>query len=105
MSREIIQEAKRIVIKVGSSTLTGGAGQELNRDAISKIVAAVAQLRSEGREVVVVSIVVFVLVLAVAVAVVAVGVVVVGAVASVEVLSSSKDVRFFSSVKVLMELE
>jgi glutamate 5-kinase len=55
MGREIIHDAKRIVIKIGSSSLTGGAGQELNHDAITKLVDAVAHLRSQGREVVVVS--------------------------------------------------
>jgi glutamate 5-kinase len=55
MSREIIASAKRVIIKVGSSTLTGGAGQELNVAAIEKLVDVVAQLRSEGREVAIVS--------------------------------------------------
>ncbi len=55
MSRSAITEAKRIVIKVGSSTLTGSAGDELNLDAIKSLVAVVAQLRSASKEVVLVS--------------------------------------------------
>ena len=47
--------AKRIVIKVGSSTLTGSAGTSLNGQAVAKLVDAVAELKSAGKEVIVVT--------------------------------------------------
>ena len=50
-----ISAAKRIVIKVGSSTLTGKAGANLDPSAIDKLVDVVAKLKSEGKEVAVVS--------------------------------------------------
>jgi len=50
-----ISAAKRIVIKVGSSTLTGKAGANLDPAAIDKLVDVVAKLKSEGKEVAVVS--------------------------------------------------
>jgi glutamate 5-kinase len=50
-----ISAAKRIVIKVGSSTLTGKAGANLDPTAIDKLVDVVAKLKSEGKEVAVVS--------------------------------------------------
>ena len=46
-----ISAAKRIVIKVGSSTLTGKAGANLDPSAIDKLVDVVAKLKSEGKEV------------------------------------------------------
>ncbi len=55
MSRERISNAKRVVIKVGSSTLTGIAGSRLDSDAVDALVDTVADLRSQGKEVVVVS--------------------------------------------------
>ena len=48
-------EARRIVIKVGSSTLTGKAGSALDSQAVHQLVDIVAKLRAEGREVAVVS--------------------------------------------------
>lgn len=53
--RSGISGAKRIVIKVGSSTLTGRAGSELDGAAVNLLVDCVARLKSEGKEVVVVS--------------------------------------------------
>ena len=50
-----LSTAKRIVIKVGSSTLTGKAGDDLDPAAIDKLVDVVAKLKSEGKEVAVVS--------------------------------------------------
>ena len=47
--------AKRIVIKIGSSSLTGGAGSELNPAAVDQLVDLVAATRSRGAEVAVVS--------------------------------------------------
>jgi glutamate 5-kinase len=55
MSRELISAAKRIVIKVGSSTLTGSAGSELDSAAVDALVDCVAALKRDGKEVVVVS--------------------------------------------------
>ena len=45
----------KIVIKIGSSTLTGKAGSALNVDAVNKLVEVVARLKSHGDEVVIVS--------------------------------------------------
>mgnify|MGYP002628463941 FL=1 len=47
--------ARRIVIKVGSSTLTGDAGTSLNAQAVTKFVDVVATLKSDGNEVIVVT--------------------------------------------------
>ena len=55
MSRIDVQSAKRIVIKVGSSTLTGSAGSGLNSEAVDSLVDVVASLRAAGKEVVLVS--------------------------------------------------
>jgi glutamate 5-kinase len=55
VSREKIALAKRIVIKVGSSTLTGTAGSKVDDDAINSLVDCVATLQRQGKEVVVVS--------------------------------------------------
>ena len=54
MTRAIIKDAKRIVIKIGSALLTNnGAG--LDRDAIDDWVEQIAQLLAQGAEVVLVS--------------------------------------------------
>ncbi|MEI6295935.1 MAG: glutamate 5-kinase, partial [Actinomycetes bacterium] len=55
MARQVITNAKRIVIKVGSSTLTGSAGHELDSSAVESLVNIVAGLRARGAEVVLVS--------------------------------------------------
>ena len=55
MSRSQIISAKRIVIKIGSSSLTGSAGAELDTAAVEKIASVVAACRKRGAEVVVVS--------------------------------------------------
>jgi len=55
MDRSLIADAKRVVIKVGSSTLTGSAGESLNPEAIARLVAIIADLRTQGKEVVLVS--------------------------------------------------
>ena len=55
MSRALITQSKRVVIKVGSSTLTGSAGAQLNDHAVTALVDIVAKLRNQGREVVLVS--------------------------------------------------
>ena len=47
--------AKRIVIKVGSSTLTGSAGTSLNGAAVAQLVDVVAQLKESNKEVIVVT--------------------------------------------------
>ena len=41
----------KIVIKIGSSTLTGKAGSALNVDAVNNLVEVVAKLRKRGDEV------------------------------------------------------
>jgi len=48
-------DAKRIVIKVGSSTLTGDAGTSLNGSAVTKLVDVVAILKEQGKEVIIVT--------------------------------------------------
>jgi len=48
-------DAKRIVIKVGSSTLTGSAGTSLNSSAVAQLVDVVASLKAQGKEVIIVT--------------------------------------------------
>ena len=55
MNRSDVKSAKRIVIKVGSSTLTGNAGSGLNSAAVDALVDTIAALRADGKEVVLVS--------------------------------------------------
>ena len=55
MSREQITSAQRIVIKIGSSSLTGKAGSALDADAVNALVDVVATCKARGAEVVVVS--------------------------------------------------
>ena len=45
----------KLVIKIGSSTLTGKAGSALNVDAVNKLVDVVATIKAKGDEVVIVS--------------------------------------------------
>ena len=47
--------AKRIIVKVGSSTLTGSAGTSLSSAAVAQLVDVVANLKSQGREVIIVT--------------------------------------------------
>jgi glutamate 5-kinase len=53
--RTAVTSAKRIVIKIGSSSLTGAAGSQLDSAAITKIVDVIAALKSRGAEVALVS--------------------------------------------------
>ena len=53
--REEVLTAKRVVLKVGSSSLTGSAGSGLDTSAVDKLVDAVAILKKRGVEVLVVS--------------------------------------------------
>jgi glutamate 5-kinase len=55
VSRAAIASAKRVVIKVGSSSLTGSAGAELDPAAVQKIVDLAYTFKQRGAEVVVVS--------------------------------------------------
>jgi glutamate 5-kinase len=55
MSRQSLASAKRIVIKIGSSSLTGSAGSELDPLAVQKIVDLAFTLKQRGAEVVLVS--------------------------------------------------
>lgn len=55
MSRTKISSAKRIVIKIGSSSLTGKAGAELDPAAVDHLVDLVFAARKRGAEVVVVT--------------------------------------------------
>jgi len=55
MSRKLITDAKRIVIKIGSSSLTGKAGSGLDAAAVDRLVDVVADARARGAEVLVVS--------------------------------------------------
>ena len=55
MMRERVTNAKRIVVKVGSSSLTGAEGSSLDNNAIDGLVDALATTRSSGREVLLVS--------------------------------------------------
>ena len=55
MNRGAITSAKRVVIKIGSSSLTGSAGSELDPHAVQKVVDLAYSLKKRGAEVVVVS--------------------------------------------------
>jgi glutamate 5-kinase len=55
MTREQVIKAKRIVVKVGSSSLTGRAGAALDSKAIDGLVDALAKSRKLGCEVLLVS--------------------------------------------------
>ena len=55
MKRNEIGTAARVVIKIGSSTLTGKAGEQLDKKHVDSIVDIVASLRASGKEVVLVS--------------------------------------------------
>ena len=47
--------AKRIIVKVGSSTLTGSAGTSLNSAAVAQLVDVVADLKRQNKEVIIVT--------------------------------------------------
>ena len=55
MTRNEVTQARRIVIKIGSSSLTGKDGAGLDSAAVSTLVDSVAQLKRDGKEVIVVS--------------------------------------------------
>ncbi|OIQ78416.1 glutamate 5-kinase [mine drainage metagenome] len=55
MTREQVVSAKRIVVKVGSSSLTGTAGSALDNEAINSLVSALATARNSGHEILLVS--------------------------------------------------
>jgi glutamate 5-kinase len=46
---------KRVVVKVGSSTLTGQAGENLDPAAVDALVNNLAKLKADGAEVILVS--------------------------------------------------
>ena len=52
--RDSLTNAKRIVIKIGSSSLTGKAGSSLDASAVDKLVDVVASAKKNGAEVLVV---------------------------------------------------
>ena len=53
MTRSVVTEARRVVIKIGSSSLTGKDGAGLDSTAVAKLVDAVARLKNDGKEVIV----------------------------------------------------
>lgn len=55
MTREVVVNAKRVVIKIGSSSLTGKDGAGLDQDSVNQLVDVVASLKASGKEVIVVS--------------------------------------------------
>lgn len=55
MSRELLKDKKRIVIKIGSSTITHAETNNLNLIKMEKLVRVLADLKNQGKEVVVVS--------------------------------------------------
>jgi glutamate 5-kinase len=55
MDRIAITSAKRIVIKIGSSSLTGTAGSQLDSASVEKIVGVIASLKLRGADVALVS--------------------------------------------------
>ena len=50
-----LAKCQKIVIKVGSSTLTGSAGANLDPKAIDSLVDVVANLKAAGKDVIIVS--------------------------------------------------
>ena len=50
-----MQRVKRLVVKIGSSSLTGGAANEIDRKIINRLVREIAALRQRGLEVAVVT--------------------------------------------------
>ena len=54
-ARRAISRARRIVVKVGSSSLTSAAGGELDIARLTALVNALSGRRSEGAEIVLVS--------------------------------------------------
>ncbi|ROR29317.1 glutamate 5-kinase [Mobilisporobacter senegalensis] len=55
MNREVLKEKKRIVIKIGSSSLTHEQTGNLNLAKMEKLVRVLTDLRNQGKEVVLVS--------------------------------------------------
>ena len=55
MNRDTLKDCKKIVIKIGSSTITHGATGELNLGKMEKLVRQIADLKGEGMDVVLVS--------------------------------------------------
>jgi len=55
MKREQVTSAKRIVVKVGSSSLTGAAGSKLDSAAVDALVDALVAARNNGCEILLVS--------------------------------------------------
>ena len=55
MNRNELANAKRVVIKVGSSTLTGNAGTSLDGQAVARLVEIVAGLKKQNKEVIIVT--------------------------------------------------
>lgn len=53
--RELLKEKKRIVIKIGSSSLTHKETNDMNLSKIEKLVRAISDLKGQGKEVVLVS--------------------------------------------------
>ena len=52
--RQILKEKQRIVIKIGSSSLTHPQTGEMNLMKIEKLIRVISDLRGEGRDVVLV---------------------------------------------------
>lgn len=55
MDREHLRDKKRVVIKIGSSSITHEKTGEINLGKIEKLVRQIADLKGEGREVILVS--------------------------------------------------
>jgi len=55
MNRETLKDSKRIVIKIGSSTITHESTGALNLLKLEKLVRVVTDLRNQGKEVIIVS--------------------------------------------------
>lgn len=55
MNREVLRDKKRIVVKVGSSSLTHKESGDLNFRKLEQLVRVLADLKSQGKEVVLVS--------------------------------------------------
>lgn len=55
MNRELLKDKKRIVVKIGSSTITHEETSNLNLIKMEKLVRVLADLQNQGKEVVVVS--------------------------------------------------
>ena len=55
MKRKVLSDKKRIVVKIGSASLTHPETGHLNLDKMERLIRILANLRSQGKDVILVS--------------------------------------------------